>query len=408
MPQKTMRTVLLLGVLLATSALAQGEPRRVAVLPLQALSGDVPPRAGPRVTARLTSELRTQGLTLVEPPATSAPSDALARARALVKEAQAQREARDFARADATLAQALEAYAAGASGLSDGSEPADAYALRAAVRYAMGQDSQAEQLLIQALALSPARPLPLAATSPLFARTVERVRGTLGKSPRGAVTFLSVPPGVTVTLDGHTLGVAPVRVAEVPPGVHLWRATLPSGEAVGGLVEVDGRRGNEAEVRVHPAGDGPGAALALTLANNRLDAAALEAAGALGGAAGADLVVLGAVSRAEAGLALDTFVLAPGKRTLRRLPRVTVDAELLDAGAPLQQLATLLASRGAEAGEPASLPVMPTPLALPRLTQAVYPAQAGADAVKPTEAVKPAAAPVDRQPLSPRKPLTRP
>ncbi len=399
-----MRTVLLLGLLFATTALAQGAARRVTVIPLQALSGDVPPRAGPRVTARLTSELRTQALAVVEPPA-SPPSDALTRARAAMKEAQAQREARDFTRADATLGQALEAYAAGAADLPDGGELADAHALRAAVRYATGRDAEAEQALVQALALSPGRALPLAATSPLFARTVERVRGVHSQQPRGAVRISSVPPGVAVTLDGHALGATPVRVSRVPPGLHFWRATLPSGEGVGGLVEVVG--GKEAEVTVRPGGDGPGAALALALANNRLEAAALEAAGALGQAAKADLVVFGAVSRVDAGLALDAFVLSPGAPTLRRLPRVALDADLLDAGAPLQQLATLLATRGAEAGEPVALPVTPSPSAPPaHVSQAIYPV--AAEPKPREEAPKPTPTSTDRKPLSPRKPLSRP
>lgn len=404
MPTKTTRTALLLGLLLGTGALAQGASRRVAVLPFQALSGEVPARSGPRVAARLASELKTQKQVLAEPPAPPS-NEALARARAAMKEAQALREAHDFAKADATLAQALEAYAAGATALEQG-ELADAYALRAAVRYATGRDDEAEQQLAQALMLSPGRALPLAATSPLFARTVERVRAELGKRPRGAVRISSVPPSVAVTLDGQSVGVAPVRVMGVPSGVHLWRAVPPSGEPVAGLVEVAG--GKEAEATVLPPGEGPGAALALALANNRLEASALEAAGTLGQAAKADLVVFGAVSRAGAGLALDTFVLAPGTHKLRRLPRVSLDAELLDAGAPLQQLATLLATRGAEAGEAVTLPTaVATPAPLPPAqTQSVYPVQA--ESSPAAEPEKPAAPPKDRRPLTPRKPLSRP
>src|SRR5262249_45354483 len=150
---------------------------------------------------------------------------------------------------------------------------------------------------------SPGRALPLAATSPLFARTVERVHAALQQQPRGTVRFVSVPPGVPVTLDGQPVQSAPVRVVEVPPGLHLWRATLPSGEATGGVV--DALSNKEVEVQVKPPGEGPGVVLAAALAGNRLDAAAVDAATALGQTLRAELVVFGTVSRMDQGLAMD-------------------------------------------------------------------------------------------------------
>ena len=333
------------------------------------------------------------------------PSEALATARAAVKEATAAREARDFARADAALGRALDAYAAGAAQLTDAAELADAYALRAVVRYATGRDEQAAASLTHALAVAPDRDVPLAATSALFAKTVERVRAAWEAQPSGGVRFESVPPGLAVTLDGQPVGTAPVRVMDVPPGAHLWRAVLPSGEPVGGVVEV--APDTQAVVTVRPEGPGPDAALARALAANRLDAAAIEAASALGRAAGASLVVLGTVSREDSGLAVDAFVLAPGDTTPRRLPRLSVDADLLESGLPLRGWTTALAAKGLEAGVAEAVPTEPAADAafasLP--TQVVYPA---APARAPAE-VKPAAPAPDRKPLGPnRKPLVRP
>lgn len=407
---------LLLGALPASAR--SGAPRKarvqsvkVAVLPFQAVSADVPARAGPRVTARLGAEVHAgERLALAEPPPPpstpeAAPAEPLATARAAVTEATAAREARDFARAEAALSRALDAYAASAAHLTDASELADAYALRAAVRYATGRDEEAAASLTHALAVAPGRPVPLAATSPLFAKTVERVRAARESQPRGGVRFESVPPGVAVTLDDRPVGTAPVRVTEVPPGAHLWRAVLPSGDAVGGVVEVASDR--QAVVPVRPAGTGPDAALALALAGNRLDAAALEAASALGRAAGANLVVLGTVSRAGTGLALDAFVLAPGDKAPRRLPRLSVDAELLEAAAPLRGWVAALAARGLEAGVTESLPAEPAAdgafASLP--AQVPYPA----DPERAPAEAKPTAPAPDRKPLGPsRKPLVRP
>jgi hypothetical protein len=428
------RTALLLAILLAALP-ASGAPRKarargvkVAVLPFQAVSADVPMRAGLRISDRLASEIHVfEGLALAELPRTSTdappapvatahaakdarPStealpapDPLATARAAVKDATAAREARDFARADAALGRALDAYAAGAAQLSDASELADAYALRAAVRYATGRDEDAAASLTHALAVAPGRPVALASTSPLFAKTVERVRASQDARPRGGVRFESIPSGLEVTLDGRPVGPAPVRVTDVPPGAHLWRAVLPSGEAVGGVVEVASDR--QAVVSVRPAGTGPDAVLARALSANRVDAAALDAASALGRTAGADLVVFGTVAREGPGLALDAFVLAPGDKAPRRLPRLTVDAELLEAATSLRGHAAALAARGVEAGVTEALPVTPAlgEAFAPPPTQVAYPADEA-----PAPATPKPTAP-DRKPLAPiRKPLVRP
>lgn len=398
-----MRTALLFSLLLCASSSAQ-TPRRVAVLPFQAISGDVPGRAGPRVTQRLTTEVRgVPGLELAEPPETEPPPDALAQARAAVKEAEAQRQKHDFAGAEASLGKALDAYATVAAAVPSGSEVADAYALRAAVRYSQGRDEDAARALSFALTLSPGRTLPLTATSPLFARTVERVHAALQQQPRGSVRFVSVPPGIPLTIDGQPVENTPVRVAELPPGGHLWRAVLPSGETTGGLVEAVS--GKEVEVKIRPPGEGSEATLAAALAGNRLDAASVEAATALGQTQRADLVLFGTVSRTDTGLAVDAFVLAPGTKTLRRIPRLTLDTDLLDAGPPMRELAATLAARGPQAGDAVSLPVAPSPGAgaAPRLAQVKYPIEE-----KPVSAPKPVAPTPDRSPLAPRKPLVRP
>lgn len=405
-PVPLTRTLLLLSLLLGAASNAQQMPRRVAVLPFQALSGDIPGRAGPRVTQRLATEVRgIERLELAEGPPAEPPPDGLAQARAAVKEAESRWRQRDFAGAEDSLSQALAAYAtpAVAVAVSSGSELADAYALRAALRYAQGRDEEGAHALAAALTLSPGRALPLAATSPLFARTVERVRASLQKQPRGSVRFVSLPPGVPVIVDSQPAGSAPVQVVEVPPGPHLWRAVLPSGEATGGLVEA--ASGKEVEVRILPPGEDPGAVLAAALAANRLDAAAVEAAAALGQAVRADLTVLGTVSWTNQGLAVDAFVLAAGARTPRRLPRLVVDVELLDAGPPLRELGASLAAHGAQAGEPTSLPFAPSlsPAPAPRPSQVKYPV-----GEKPEAPPKPATPPPARAPLTPRKPLVRP
>lgn len=383
----------------ATPAVAHGDETGASTA-TAAVSGHA--RQLPTTDAGARGSAQASGRDAAQAP----PVDPLTEAREAVKEATAARDARDFKRADAALGRALEAYAAGATQLTESSELADAYALRAAVRYATGRDEEAAASLTQALALAPDRPLPLAATSPLFARTVERVRAEQESGPRGGVRFDSVPSGLEVTLDGRPVGPAPVRVMDVPVGAHLWRAVLASGDAVGGIVDVAPNR--QAVVQVRPAGTGPDAALAVALASNQLDAAALEAASALGRAASADLVLLGTVARTSTGLAVDAFVLAPGDAAPRRLPRMSVDTELLEAGAPLREGIATVAARGLDAGVKETLPMVPATgeAFTPRQTSQVpYPAST----LQTPDAPKPAAPVPDRKPLQPiRKPLVRP
>ncbi|MDC0713704.1 hypothetical protein POL68_34880 [Stigmatella sp. ncwal1] len=400
-----MRLALPLLLLLGATAGAQGGARRVAVVPIQAVSGDMTSRSGPRLTERLMSEVRgAGGLSLVTPPLEEPPPDRLAQARAGVKEAGTLRQQRDFAGAQGALDKALEGFASLASSLPNGNELADAYALRAAILYAQGKDEAASRDLVFALTLAPGRTLPLAASSPLFAQTVSRAHAALREQPRGSVRFASAPLGVAVTLDGQPVETTPVRVTGVPPGLHLWRTVLPSGEVTGGLVEV--ASGREAVVTIRPPGEGPGAVLAAALAGNRLDAPAVDAAVALGQTLRADLLLFGTVSLTEeTGLVFDSFILAPDTRAPRRLPRITLDAELLDAGPRLRGLTSALASQGAQAGEPVALPVSPASQGAPepRLLQVQYPV------VERSEVpATPAVSAPSRAPLTPRKPLVRP
>jgi len=160
------RMAFLLSLLFGALAGAQAAPRRVAVPAFQELSAEVPARAGPRVTARLVTELRAvEGLELAEPSPAEPPPDALAQAREAVQEATALRQKRDFAGAEAALIRALTAYTTAAAALPNGYEVADAHALRAALRYAQGKDEEAARVLSSALALSPGRKLPLSAAT---------------------------------------------------------------------------------------------------------------------------------------------------------------------------------------------------------------------------------------------------
>jgi hypothetical protein len=397
-------------LLLATPALAQptgADAPVVVVAPFSALSGEVPARAGAKAAAILTTELKNadglQPRTLA--PEAGDPGEAqVASARALVTEAQAHWEARRLASADLALTTAIEAFRAASA--TEAGELADALALRAAVLYGQGRDEEADARLRAALVLAPGRPVALAQTSPLFSRVVERAREALGKGPRGNLQISSVPPGSTVVLDGEAVGATPLTIRDVPVGEHLWRVQFPSGQTAGGVAVVAER--SPLQLHAKPDATSAQGALWAELADNRLDAAALQASRALAEAQGATVLVLGALSSAPEGLVLDAFGYFHPGQGLRRLGRFTFDRELLEAGAQLAGLAQRLSREGARAGEEVRLPatVSERPLAAALGPSEVRYRVAEVSADEPrSSSPPPVRAPL---PAGPRTPLGKP
>ncbi len=156
-----------------------------------------------------------------------------------------------------------------------------------------------------------------------------------------------------MTVDGVTLGNAPLLVREVPPGQHYWRAQLPNGELVGGVIDV--AAGKAAPLRAASQNKDPDSRLLSSLAQNKIDADALAAAKEAGKAAGADLVLFGAISQQGKGLALDLFAYSVASNDVRRLPRASFDTELLQAGMEFFNVASEM-SKGSNAGEAVKAP----------------------------------------------------
>jgi PEGA domain len=354
MPISLSAAVLILPAL----ALAQdAQTPRVAVTPFAALSGDVPQRAGIKAAALLSTELKNAaGLHLVELP-TARPEpfrEALDEARRGVEEAKELRSKRKFRVAEAALSKALERYAKAAPGLAEVAELQDAYVLLSAVQFNAGRDEEAARSLAQGLALAPSREPPLASTSPLFARVVAAARTSILQSAKGTLRVESTPSGAAVFIDGVAMGATPLQVGEVPPGLHLWRVLLPSGEAAGGLVQI--APSQSARVSARTPGSDPESRLLAALSENRIDQPAVEAAREHARSVQADMLIFGALSREGRSLALDSFVLKVSSGEVKRLPRFNFDTELLSAGVEFYNLAGRLAKEGVRTGADARLP----------------------------------------------------
>ena len=414
--------LLLASALLARPALAEPEPGApapsVVVLPFAALSGDVPPRACAKAAAMVSKELEgVETLKLVAAPRheASKPTDrdqeALSRARAGVEEAKALRAKRKFKAAEKALRDALDQYRLAASALQEVGEVADAWALLSAVLYNTGRDEEGLQALTAALVLAPSRELPLAQSSALFSRVVADARKNVQSSARGTLLAESTPSGATLVLDGIPLGRTPLEVKDVPPGQHAWKVELPTGERLGGTVDVAAGKQSKVAARP-PVEDAEDRALA-SLAANTVDEAAVKAMTEQARAAEAELVLFGAVSRAGKGLQLDAFLLTVGpKPTVRKLATLSSDVDLLEAGMRIYELAGRLKTEGPGIGD---LVRIPSPVSVetlaskPKVAQAAYgvaPREASSDEPsldEPTPAAGPAGPPQPRKPLEQKR-----
>ncbi len=354
-----------LTALLALSSFAQeaaAEPpatkQKLTVMPFAALTGDVPGRAGTKAVGMLTTEFKSaDAFTLVDAKrekSSGAAETALETARKEVSDAKELRNKRKFRLAEEALNRAITAYKAAAGALPEIGEVVDAYVLLSAVQYNTGRDEDGAKSLNQALALAPDREVSLAASSPLFTRVVTDARKEIKGGARGSLMLESSPSNAPVLLDGLALGATPLSVKDVPPGLHFWRATLPSGEAIGGVVEVTS--GKQATAKAASASKDPEARVLTALSQNKLDADLVAAAKEQAKAAEADLLVFGALSKEGKGLALDTFLFSASTGDLRRMARTSFDTELLSAGMEFYNLAGELAKKGHQVGEAVRVP----------------------------------------------------
>ena len=361
------RLLIALTVSFALAAAAQGAETpaaappavkpKLTVMPFAALTGDVPQRAGAKAVGMLTTEFKSaDSFALVDAKREKAGGgeEALEAARKAVTEAKEFRGKKKFRLAEDALQRALTAYKLAPGALPEMGEVVDAYALLAAVQFNTGKDEEGAKSLNQALTLAPERELPLAQTSALFARVVADARKALKDGPKGALMLESAPSNAPVLLDGLALGSTPLSIKDVPPGLHFWKATLPSGEALGGVVEVTA--GKQAQARASSASKDPESRLLSSLAQNKVDADLLAAAREHAKSADADLVVFGALSNEGKGLALDTFLFAVSTGEIRRMARASFDTELLSAGMEFFNLAGELAKKGDKVGDPVKVP----------------------------------------------------
>ncbi|MBE2253910.1 MAG: PEGA domain-containing protein [Myxococcus sp.] len=409
-----------LSLLLALPALAQDAETkpRLSVVPFALLSADINPRASTKAVGMLSQEFKSaEKFELVDAKKkdADAPDNALDEARKAIEEAKELRAKKRFRLADEALTKALKLFADNADELTDIAEVIDAHALLSAVQYNTGRDEEGLKSLTTALGLAPDRDLPLAATSALFSRVVADVRKAVKESNKGQLVVESTPGNAAVLIDGLPLGASPLTVKDVPPGLHYWRAALPNGENQGGVIEVVA--GKQALVKAVSAAKDPGSRLLAAVAQNKVDADALAAAKELAAGAQTELLIFGGLStKAGKGLMLDSFVYVAASNEVRRLPRATFDAELLNAGMEFYNLAGEVAKKGSQTGEVVKVPasvsfdLLGQPVKVAEVKYGMVPGKAAAaEALEGLDGAgrDPVKDAGPRKPLGPRAPLKK-
>lgn len=388
---------------------------KLSVMPFAALTGDVPARAGTKAVGMLTTEFKSaDSFTLVEAKkekAAGGGDDSLEKARKDVADAKDLRTKKKFRLAEEALTRAIASYKAAVTALPELGEVVDAYALLAAVQYNTGRDDEGAKSLTQALTLAPERELPLAQTSALFNRVVTDARKAIKDGARGTLVIESSPANAPVLLDGLALGATPLTVRDVPPGLHFWRVTLPSGELAGGVVEVAANK--TATAKGTSASKDPESRVLSSLSQNKVDADLVAAAKEHAKSAEAELVVFGALSREGKGLVLDSFLFASSSGEVRRLNRAQFDTELLSAGMEFYNLAGELAKKGDKTGEavrvPSSVSLTLITGGITRVAEAKYGVVPGSESLEGDGPAEPAKEEGPRKPLDGKRrgPLKR-
>jgi hypothetical protein len=350
-----MRSFALL-TLVCSVAWAQDAKPKLTVLSFVVRSREVPARAASKARSMLTTELQSTGAFVVVEPqnlASTETSDALKNARTLVEEAKMLRTQKKFRGSDEALTKALEAFRRGAAQLADIGEVADALALQSAGQYNMGRDEEGAVTLREALAVAPNREVGLAASSLLFAQTVENARQQVKASANQRCLIETTPALAPVTFDGRVVGAAPLILTEVAEGTHFWSVLWPNGERAGGTIDIGGNK--PAQIKAQTA---PSAQLRLwkALSTSAPETDALAAAQQYAAALQVEYVLMGALSPEGKGLALDSFLFTTSTKSLRGLKRAPFDAELLNAGVEFFNLAGEIAKNGAQAGDPVQTP----------------------------------------------------
>ena len=202
---------------------------RVAVLGIRDTDGlDI---GRPQIlTENLISSLRKYRLTVVQdhravvaamgPGIDTQFKEELDRARAEFEEGKERYGAFDSKGAETRLRAAAVIFEAQAGGLSTSGELIDVYLLLAEVFFATERVVLARDIFRRIVQLDPERSLDVSMFPPKYLAIFWEVKKQVMDNPLGKLTVSSYPTPATVYLDGRRRGMTPLKLVNIPTGVH--------------------------------------------------------------------------------------------------------------------------------------------------------------------------------------------
>lgn len=360
-----MQSRLVLVTLAAAVALAPAvraaEPKKltVTVVPYAPLFGTLPQTTGDKVAGLVAEELAANdGFEIVPVSEGRAP-----KAAAVAKSSEEELEASKAGVAEAlalfekgaklakirtkvkpaadTIEKGIKQFLANFEGAADFRPLSDAYVQLALLKFKLGRDEQAKDLLADLVRLDSKRVLDserddLAAS---FVKRHELAREKLLSGGRGLLQIGSTPAGARVTLDGVDVGETPLLAKEVLPGEHYVVVTKPGTGAAWKKLVVKADETTTFEPGLAGEPSGPLASLARNLAENKLTDASFAVVKKVGEASKADFVLFGAVHSGGERIDAHTFMTRTKDGTTIELAALAFDLEMLGAGIEIYKLA---------------------------------------------------------------------
>jgi len=258
--------------------------------------------------------------------------------------------------AAARLRQALDLMLQAGDTLVQSGRPAflDGLLTLGAVETLGGDPARGQATFARALVYEPGAALDAATFPPELVHAFSTVRAGVAARPRGSLSVFTTPDLARVWVDGRFQGVTPCEVGGLVAGPHqVWLRRLGHAGA-GGLVEVEGGARAEWSLRLAPAPGAVELADALDEAVRALPLGGARALTAWAARQGLRWVLVGRLSQAGAGFALQTAWLEVGSGRFLGARQAGLAAVPAAGSADLRALLSSLLSR--EGGVLESLP----------------------------------------------------
>ena len=340
---------------------------RILVLPYSSIHRMLPAQTGEKSAQFLKTELRgSEGVKLVRlkrsadaasvvNPTPARDQSQLNRASQSAAEASAALDNGDFTLAITKFHEAID--------LEKAQHPYVAFTdLRqqfiglAVASFQLGEEDEGIRYLEAAARIDPTQRLDAKKLPPIFVRTFDDVLRQLGEQPRASLTVDCSVPSSKVLLDGRELGVTPLSRTDLLSGTHYLQIIPPQGTTVWAQ-PVDLISGQQAKVSAKI--DLIGGALAeidRELSDNQLTQAVIERATELARHSAASHVVLGGIHQDKDGIAVTSYLLSIGDKTVCPIERALFDAGMMSAGIELYKVGADIVQKLEKCPSPRRLP----------------------------------------------------